>query len=140
MRAAPPDTDRSGFVSIDELVKLLVNEHGPNPAMRFPRVIDANADGLVSRTEWHQAWRNGQFDVDASQSEAVGPSGLRLLSRHLSSPELKKSSQREESSKKKKLKPIKKGTSKYQDRVAPEPEDELKQKEGAPSPEALSLA
>lgn len=134
------DTDRSGFVSIDELVKLLVNEHGPNSAMRFLRVIDANADGLVSRIEWHQSWRNGQFDVDASQSEAVGPSGLRLLSRHLSSPELKKSSQREESSKKKKLKPIKKGTSKYQDRVAPEPEDELKQKEGAPSPEALSLA
>jgi hypothetical protein len=119
------DTDLSGTVSVDELVTMLVNQHGAASAMRFLRVIDVNDDGSVSQDEWHAAWRNGQFDVEESQSDTMGPpgSGLRLLSRHLSTSKVSTADSNPESStsNKKKLKPIKKGTAKggNRERVVP---------------------
>ena len=88
------DVDRSGSVNTDELVKHLCTEYGPASAMRFLRVLDTDADGVVTQAEWHEAWRSGQFDVEVGsaslQEPSVGPpgSGLRLLSRHFTHDKL----------------------------------------------------
>ena len=86
------DTDKSGALSTDEIVCHFLKEHGTRPAHKFLRVIDFNADGVVTSEEWHRAWRNGDFDVEideahggggAGGNDGAGP-GLRVLSRHFS--------------------------------------------------------
>ena len=76
------DTDGDGILSTDEIITFLVSEYGAKPAMRFLRVIDANADGSVTNQEWHKAWRNGEFDVEIDDDVE---DGHRVLSRHFSS-------------------------------------------------------
>lgn len=129
------DTDRSGMVSTDEMVGYLCTEFGASSAMRFLRVLDTNSDGLITQAEWHESWRSGQFDVEASSPTAQdkvgsGPpgAGLRLLSRHLSHEHLNTTDAGAASqSDKPSGKPAKKGSDKVKgggsrDRIAPEPE------------------
>jgi hypothetical protein len=138
------DTNRSGVVSTDEMVGYLFTEYGASSAMRLLRVLDTNHDGVITQAEWHESWRSGHFDVEASSSPTGGQdaagggppgSGLRLLSRHLShqnlKPETDAASQTKPSGTKPSgTKPAKKGPGKAssssgsgsRDRIAPEPE------------------
>ena len=99
---------------------------------------------MITQAEWHESWRSGHFDVEASSSPTGGQdaagggppgSGLRLLSRHLShenlKPETDAASQTKPSGTKPSgTKPAKKGPGKAssssgsgsRDRIAPEPE------------------
>ena len=115
---------RSGALSTDEIICHFLKEHGVKPAHKFLRVIDYNADGVVTSEEWHRAWRNGDFDVEIDEArggdgkdgnDGAGP-GLRVLSRHFSTGRMSPT----QNGAAQKLEPIKKkGGSKKGDQVGP---------------------
>ena len=47
-------------------------------------LLDTNADGFITKQEWHTGWRNGEFDIEVpgTGGNPQNPLG-RVVSRHL---------------------------------------------------------
>ena len=79
-----------GALSTEEVLAYLLKNCGcdAEKSLKFMRVLDTNGDGLVSASEWHEAWQNGEFCLEGKASSdsttKVANRRLWLTSKHLS--------------------------------------------------------
>ena len=82
-------------LSTGEVLKFLIDKYGREIAIRFIRVVDQDQDGIITRQEWHRAWRTGEFEVQELEPPPPAPGAksmegdvtvtpvYKIMSRHL---------------------------------------------------------
>ena len=84
------DEDKSGALSTEEVLAYLLTECGcrAESALKFMRVLDTNGDGMVSKSEWQEAWEHGEFALEPVSAKPGSFSVMKLTSKHLSGKHL----------------------------------------------------
>lgn len=118
MGACSPCVVPATELLVDEVITHLVGTFGPEPTHKLIRVLDSDADGSITREEWHRGWRSSQFEVEENRTYEAGTAGnprYKLSSRHLTRSNLLGTDETKKGSKKN----VKKAASKQGTKVVP---------------------